>query len=96
MLGPLSGLCMALSRSIWQCLTVQGRLEAALADYDAAVLARPGHARALYNRALTLERLQRWDAALADHAAALSLEPSNATVYASRCINLCMGSMHAT
>jgi Flp pilus assembly protein TadD len=48
----------------------------------------PKHCRAYYNRAYTLDHLDRLEEAIADYNTAVKLEPSNATAFHNR------GSLH--
>ena len=59
-------------------LQMLGRLDEALASYDAALALEPNHAVLLYNRGRTLEDLGRLDEALAAYQKALSLNPNYA------------------
>jgi Flp pilus assembly protein TadD len=66
----------------------QGRFDAALEDYSMATKLNPQHCRAYYNRAYTLDHLDRLEEAIADYNTAIKLEPGNATAYHNR------GSLH--
>jgi glycosyl transferase family 25 len=59
-------------------LAREDRLEDALACYDTALAADPGHLRALNNRGLMLHRLRRLDEALVCFERVLALTPSSA------------------
>ena len=67
---------------------MQGRFEAAVADYTSAIKQNPRHCRAYYNRAYSNDRLHRYKAAVADYTSALEIEPNNATAFHNR------GSLH--
>ena len=56
----------------WQ---LAGKLDAAIADYDAALKARPREAWSLYGRAIAEKRVGKTDAADADRKAALAINP---------------------
>lgn len=63
---------------------LQGRFEAAIADYTMAVQLNPQHCRAYYNRAFSHDRLNRFEDAIADYSRALDIEPGNATALHNR------------
>lgn len=67
---------------------LQGRLSAALEDYSRATQLNPQHCRAYYNRAFTLDALDRLEEARLDYDVAIQLEPFNATAFHNR------GSLH--
>jgi tetratricopeptide (TPR) repeat protein len=49
-------------------------LEAALADHDRALALRPGHPAVLWERALTLQQMSRWEPAAIDAIASLKMD----------------------
>jgi predicted TPR repeat methyltransferase len=59
-----------------------GRLQAALADFDAALALAPGRPSLLANRGATLCRLARWDEALAALQSAAQADPDHADAWA--------------
>ncbi|WP_291009759.1 tetratricopeptide repeat protein [Hydrogenophaga sp.] len=59
-----------------------GRLEAALADFDAALAHSPGRPSLLVNRGATLCRLARWEEALPTLQAAAQVDPDHADAWA--------------
>ena len=61
-----------------------GDMVGALADYDAALAANPGHAEAYKNRGTVRAAAEEWDAAIADYEVALRLKPGYADAYVSR------------
>ena len=61
-----------------------GDMAGALADYDAALAANPGHAEAYKNRGTVRAAAEEWDAAIADYEVALRLKPGYADAYVSR------------
>ena len=63
-----------------------GRLAEAIADYDAAIAARPRYASALYGRGIA--RLQRGDAegAVADMEAAIRIDPAIEQAFVRYCV----------
>jgi tetratricopeptide (TPR) repeat protein len=60
-----------------------GDMPGALADYDAAIAANPGHAEAYKNRGTVRAAAERWDAAIADYEVALRLKPGYADAWVS-------------
>jgi tetratricopeptide (TPR) repeat protein len=61
-----------------------GANEAAIADYDQAIMLDPGNARAFNNRALAHVALGQPDQALADYAAAIKRDPGYLRAYENR------------
>jgi predicted TPR repeat methyltransferase len=59
-----------------------GRLQAALADFDAALALAPGRPSLLANRGATLCRLARWDEALSVLQSAAQADPDHADTWA--------------
>ena len=59
-----------------------GRLEAALADFDAALALAPGRPSLLANRGATLCRLARWEEALPTLQATVQVDPDHADAWA--------------
>lgn len=56
----------------------------AVADFDAAIAARPGYFDAILGRASANDCLKKYDAANADFAAAIALNPLKESIYVSR------------
>ncbi|MFE4104657.1 tetratricopeptide repeat protein [Almyronema epifaneia] len=62
----------------------QGQLEAAIADYNAAILLDPSSANAYATRAGALGILQDYTGAIADYDQALEIDPNLAAAYGGR------------
>ena len=62
----------------------RGRLDPALADYDAAIAANPNYARAYGNRGKVRQLRGEPDAALSDYSRAIELDHANDRAYAAR------------
>jgi tetratricopeptide (TPR) repeat protein len=65
-----------------------GRPGEALANYEAALALKPGHPEALYNRAIALQGLRRFEEALANYDRALAVKPDFAAAWINRGIAL--------
>jgi tetratricopeptide (TPR) repeat protein len=62
----------------------KGEYERALADFDLAIGADPGHSGAYYNRAITRYRLNDYERDLADFNRAIQLDPRFVEAYVDR------------
>lgn len=72
----------AFHRSLGETLRRAGRLDEAIASYDAALARAPGEPRYFHERAILLEETGRLEDAVAGYRSALEVEPENAATWA--------------